>query len=425
MLELSRNGVRWCFAHLRLIFAESRGRQEPDMFSQSPAAPRRLLVSILLVVAATATGCNGVVDERPNELASAVTGPIRWDPKSQMVQVPKTKGCDSFTPTWTPDNHLYTAVGDCRPSIAPQKIGMGYGRISGSTAYRVSFTPIATGDPTNWDDAATGAGVEALGDGPASEKAAGMLHVDGRLWYWVRNISSVGTGVRLKFSADYGSANPQFTWASWTIPEVGYASFVQFGKGYAGGPAGYVYAVIPMRSNAAGSVSNSAYDPVPAFGLIRGARADLTSKTNWEYFCGSPSAPAWCPSPAQARSILYRSGKQFTPRAGMSWNPGLRKYMLSLVYDPDPGVPDDGTRFHGALMVLLSNNPWGFWQTVFTSGNKPWPGGPATTRCPLNAQWGAGERADIPTKYMSADGKTFYLFSSGGDCLSVARGVLP
>jgi len=28
-------------------------------------------------------------------------------------------------------------------------------------------------------------------------------------------------------------------------------------------------------------------------------------------------------------------------------------------------------------------------------------------------------------QYMSADGKTFYLFSSGGDCLSVARGRLP
>jgi hypothetical protein len=26
---------------------------------------------------------------------------------------------------------------------------------------------------------------------------------------------------------------------------------------------------------------------------------------------------------------------------------------------------------------------------------------------------------------MSADGRTFYLFSSGGDCLSIARGRLP
>jgi hypothetical protein len=363
--------------------------------------------------------------ERPGgDEMTAMTGPIRWDPKSQMVQVRKTRGCDSYTPTWAPNNHLYTAVGDCRPAGVPQKIGMGFGRISGSTAYGVSFTPVATGDPNDWDDAAAGAGVEALGDGPASEKAAGMLHADGRLWYWIRNISSVGTGIRLKFSNNVTSPVPQFTWASWTLPEVGYASFVQYGKSYAGGPVGYVYAVIPMRSSTRGSLSNSAYDPVPGFSLIRGSRSDLTLRSNWSYFCGSSSAPAWCSSPTSARSILIRPGKQFTPRAGMSWNPGLGKFMLSLVYDPTPGIPDAGTRFHGGLMVLLSSNPWGPWETVFSSGSRTWPGGASTATCGSTG-WGSGERADIPTKYMSTDGKTFYLFSSGGDCLSIARGVLP
>jgi hypothetical protein len=33
--------------------------------------------------------------------------------------------------------------------------------------------------------------------------------------------------------------------------------------------------------------------------------------------------------------------------------------------------------------------------------------------------------AMIPTTYMSGDGKRCYLFSSGGDCLSIARGRLP
>ena len=154
---------------------------------------------------------------------------------------------------------------------------MGYGRLTGSTGYAVGFTPVATGDPNDWDDAAAGAGVEALGDGAASEKAAGMLNAGGRLWYWIRNISSVGTGIRHKSSADYGSTNPQ---------------------------------------------------------------------------------------------------------------------------------------------------PWGPWQTVFSSGSSTWPGGTGTETCGLT-NWGSGERADIPSKHMSADGKTFCLFSSGGDCLSIAPGVLP
>jgi hypothetical protein len=74
-------------------------------------------------------------------------------------------------------------------------------------------------------------------------------------------------------------------------------------------------------------------------------------------------------------------------------------------------------------MVLISSQPWGPWENVFASDGV-WPGGNSTLGCG-STLWGSGERADIPTKYMSADGKTFYLFSSGGDCLSIARGVLP
>lgn len=382
------------------------------------------LACLLWLSGVSLAACGDAVNDSAEEPALSVAATITWDPKSQMKQIASTRGCDSWTPTWAPDGNLYTAYGDCRPAGVPQKIGMGFGRLSGATGYGITFTPVPTGDPLDWDDAATGAGVDAIGDGPFSEKPAGMLHVDGRLWYWIRNIApGAGTGVRLKFSSNYNSASPDFTWASWGIPEVGYASFVQYGKGYAGGPAGYVYAVIPMRSNATGSVSNSAYDLIPAFGLIRGLRSNLTLKGNWKYFCGSSSIPAWCTTPAAARQTLFLSGKKFYPRAGMSWNPGLGKFMLSLVYDPTPATTGDPTRFYGGLMVFLSANPWGPWQTVFSSAGT-WPGGTSTSGCGLT-RWGAGERADIPTKYMSGDGKTFFLFSSGGDCLSIARGVLP
>jgi hypothetical protein len=384
----------------------------------------RLVGGAFLILGTALAGCGGTVDESPIQPALAAASTIQWDPKPQMRQIAGTRGCDSWTPTWAPNGHLYTAYGDCKPQGAPRKIGMGFGRISGTTGYGVSFTPIRTGDPANWDDTAIGTGVEALGDGPASEKPAGMLHVGGRFWYWIRNISSVGTGVRLKYSNNYNAVNPAFTWVSWSLPQVGYASFVQYGKGYAGGPARYVYAVIPMRSSARGSLSNSAYDMVPAFGLIRGDRKDLTLQSNWRYFCGSASAPGWCTARGAALNIFFEAGKEFTPRAGMSWNPGLGKFMLSLVYDRTPSTPNEGTRFYGGLQVLVSANPWGPWETVFSSGNDIWPGGTSTATCGPTG-WGSGERADIPTKYISADGKTFYLYSSGGDCLSIARGVLP
>jgi hypothetical protein len=384
-----------------------------------------LVLACLGGLLCSALACSDTVDQSDESTEEPVlTGPIQWDPQSQMIQIASTIGCDSWTPTWAADGNLYTAFGDCRPEGVPQRIGMGFGRISGATAYGVSFTVVPTGDPDDWDDTAVGAGVEAVGDGPASEKPAGMLHVDGRLWYWIRNISSAGTGVRLKFSDNYNSTTPTFTWVDWSLPEVGYASFVQYGEGYTGGPADYVYAVIPMSSGASGSVSNSAYDLVPGFSLIRGSRSGLTLQSNWQYFCGSGSSPAWCPAVAAATPIVFQTDHKFTPRAGMSWNPGLGKFMLSLVYDRTPETPNEGTRFFGGLMVLVSANPWGPWDIVFSSGGNTWPGGSSTSACGATA-WGSGERADIPTKYMSADGRTFFLFSSGGDCLSIARGVLP
>lgn len=382
-----------------------------------------------LVVIAT-LGCSDAATEsddlpEPPELPELpADARITWDPQPQMIQVPSTQGCDSWTPTWAPDGNLYTAFGDCQPEGVPRKIGMGFGRLSGDAAFGVSFTVVPTGDPEDWDDAAAGAGVEAVGDSSESEKPAGMLHADGRLWYWIRNIGPAGTGVRLKYSDNYDAVTPGFAWAEWSLPEIGYASFVQFGQGYAGGPADHVYAVIPMRSGAAASVSNSAYDLVPGFSLIRGSRADLTLQASWEYFCGSASSPSWCSSASAATPIVFQPETRFTPRAGMSWNPGLRRFMLSLVYDPTPETPNEGTRFYGGLLVLVSPEPWGPWQTVFSSENLTWPGGTSTPGCG-STSWGSGERADLPTKYLSADGKSFYLFSSGGDCLSIARGVLP
>ncbi len=320
---------------------------------------------------------------------------ITWDPQSQMIQVAGTRGCDSWTPTWAPDGNLYTAYGDCQPEGVPRRIGMGFGRISGTIETGLTFTAVPTGDPEDWDDAAAGAGVEAVGDSSESEKPAGMLHADGRLWYWIRNIGSAGTGVRLKFSDNYDAVTPGFTWAEWSLPEIGYASFAQYGQAYADGPAYYVYAVIPMSSSATGSVSNSAYNLVPGFSLLRGVRVDLTLQGFWEYFCGNASSPAWCSSASAATPIFVEPNTKFTPRAGMSWNSGLQRFMLSLVYDPTPETPNEGTRFHGGLMVLVAPEPWGPWQEVFSSEDQIWPGGTSTPGCGSTG-WGSGERRTSP-----------------------------
>src|SRR5215208_5561624 len=89
--------------------------------------------TVLATLGGLLAACGGTVDQTPDEMvpALAVTGSIKWDSKSQMKQIASTKGCDSWTPTWAPDNNLYTAFSDCRMRGIPQKVGMGYGRISG------------------------------------------------------------------------------------------------------------------------------------------------------------------------------------------------------------------------------------------------------------------------------------------------------
>src|SRR3954471_18441005 len=124
-----------------------------------PADLDALLISVtrtlVLLWGAALIGCRDAVDESAASatLATAATTAITWDPKSAMKQIASTKGCDSWTPTWAPDNNLYTAYGDCRMSGIPRKVGMGFGRISGSVAYSVTVTVVPTGDPANWDDA--------------------------------------------------------------------------------------------------------------------------------------------------------------------------------------------------------------------------------------------------------------------------------
>src|SRR5215218_419965 len=163
--------------------------------------------------------CSDSVDqgiEEPTEPELPADARIVWDPQSQMVQIAGTSECDSWTPTWAPDGNLYSAFGDCRPDGVPQKIGMGFGRISGADAYTVSFSAIPTGDPADWDDAALGAGVEAVGDDSASHKPAGMLHDGSRLLYCFQNTIVVGSGGMRNVSYNYDTSTPTCTWEHWS-----------------------------------------------------------------------------------------------------------------------------------------------------------------------------------------------------------------
>lgn len=61
--------------------------------------------------------------------------------------------------------------------------------------------------------------------------------------------------------------------------------------------------------------------------------------------------------------------------------------------------------------------PWGPWTTVYYTEN--WEGSVLS-----KSSKGWGESQHIPSKWISADGKTFYLVFSGDDSLSVRQATI-
>ncbi|MGD9509329.1 MAG: hypothetical protein AB7X49_12360, partial [Geminicoccaceae bacterium] len=357
-------------------------------------------------------------------------GDLVWD----LANATHTaRGCDLWQTTWVPGGDLLTGWGDCvGPKPAPEvKLGTMLARITGGpTSYTVESVP--TGIAGSHNDYPTN-GLDSTGIGHTGWKPASFLHVDGKLWVW-----SFGGGdnsctkSRLKASANPAAAVPSFSWSSWTLNEVGYLSFVQYGEGYRGGPDGYVYALIPLI--APGKPGRDCQLGGSHFGLMRGNRANLGNAAGWQYYAGrSGGNPIWAPATAagaaSAAPIFSSPGRTYAARGSLTYNAGKGRFLLTLPWLP-PGCDKDSTRFCAGIEVWSSTQPWGpaspqDWTLHFRS-SASWPGG--RTNCgtgTVQYDRGAGEQAHFPPRWMSADGKRIHLVSSSADCLTVIPATLP
>jgi hypothetical protein len=363
------------------------------------------------------------------------SGDLAWDLAGAQH---KARGCDLWQTTWladpAPGGSLATGWGDCvGPAPAPgTKLGTMFARITG-TPESHTVVSVDTGIVGGYNDYPT-SGLDSTGIGHTGWKPASFLAVDGKLWVW-----SFGGGdnsctkSRLKFSASPGDEVPVFRWANWTLDEVGYLSFVQYGPDYAGGPDGHVYALISML--APGQPARDCQQGGAHFGLMRANRADLGTLANWEYFAGKTGGnPVWVPATApdaasRARPIFSSAGRSYASRGSLTYNAGLDRFFLALPWMP-PGCDKDSTRFCAGLDVFSADEPWGpasveDWTPHFRSATT-WPGGRTTCGTGRVAyDRGAGEQAHFPPKWMSADGRTMHLVSSSADCLTVIKATLP
>jgi hypothetical protein len=311
---------------------------------------------------------------------SEVITELTWAPVSTIVRI--GEGGDNWPTTWGDDGDLYTAYGDgwgFEPKV-PTKLGLGFGKVKGEATDFVGSNIRSAG--------------EQIGDGKRSKKASGLLMVEGILYMWVRNADRKGQECQLAWSQDHGQS---WQWSTWTFPQFGYCTFINFGQNYAGARDNYVYTVSHDHPNA--------YTAADHFILMRVPKDQIDDRTAYEFFVqlDSSGTPLWTSDVSQREGVFHHPNRAW--RSGISYNAALGRYLW---WQQIPDFTLDA-REEGGFGVYDAAEPWGPWTTVYYTEN--WDVGP-------------GETAHFPPKWMSADGKTLHLVFSGDDAFSVRQATL-
>ena len=312
-------------------------------------------------------------------------------------------GSDLWPVTWADDNHLYAAWGDgggFGGSDADGRVAMGIARIEGGPEHYRGVNVNGGKAPEH----------------PASflraGKTAGLVCVDGTLYATINLQDGPWPNVNhaLAWSTDHGAT---WTRADWLFPagagSFQPATFLQFGRDYAGVPAllaGYVYlygarqpgtpaprSEARRRAAAAPDSTVTTADPPVAIEpdeapqhlyLVRIPRDQLRRRAAYEFWAGFGAKGR-----ARWTGVWTRAQPVFTDPNGVAsghvvYDPVLKTFLL--------------TTFHvgpGQLGVFHAPHPWGPWRTV--AYYSQWAG--------LGAA-GEGLSCEFPQKWMSADGLT-------------------
>jgi hypothetical protein len=231
------------------------------------------------------------------------------------------------------------------------------------------------------------------GYGRRGIKSSDMLMVGDTLYMWVRN-HIPGADPQdyrhalLGWSRDLGRS---WEWADWHFSGTfACPAFVQYGKRYDGARDGYVY--MPSQAN------DDAYEYSPDIVLARAPKDRVGDRGAYEFYAGAgrDGQPVWSRDLAARKPVF--TDPRGTQRVAVTWNAPLRRYLLVTSHYP----PGCGLKTHtGALGVFDAPEPWGPWTTLYYD--------------PL---WSGRNRTyhhRIPPKWISGDGRTFWLLYSGLD----------
>jgi len=204
-------------------------------------------------------------------------------------------------------------------------------------------------------------------------------------------------------STDYGKTwNREATPTDFFTGRLASPHFVQFGQDYAGARDNYIYAYFPT-----GEDGHSYWENADFLLLGRVGKYHILDRLRWEFFTGLDGSgePRWDADEKLAGPVF--SYPLMTGENHVSYNPGIRRYLMGNYAFIDPegnprpyhatgGWPESALR--SQLTLFEAPEPWGPWSLFHQDDD-----------------WGTyGDyQPSFPTKWMSADGMTLLMVSSG------------
>jgi hypothetical protein len=324
---------------------------------------------------------------------SNVIAGVTFDDASARTEAP---GSDIWPITWGADGELYTPWGD----------GGGFGGTNQTG--RVSFgVARVRGGKRDYVGENIAGGVNAPHPAPFKGKSEGILALGPTLYLWRDGDAS--SLEYFKFAELWRSDNSGATWRSvgvrfsqggddFPAQDAGLfaPAFLQFGRGYEGARDEFVYVYAPD------SIDPTHWNVrVPGrINLLRVRREQIESKAAYQFFAGfgPNAAPRWTATTAE-RKPTWEDAVQGTHRIAVSYNPGLKRYLLTTI-----------TRDRSGWMSLYdAPEPWGPWTHVHTEHNPE--------------RWGTLTIIfSFVNKWLSADGRDFVIVHTKNDRWATIEG---
>jgi len=279
---------------------------------------------------------------------------------------------DNWPITWADNGEQYTVFCD----------GKGFG--GGGDDRSMSLAKITGSPPNVHGENIVSPSAQKAGGDKQGQKASGLLMVDGVLFMWVRNLNKDGTGSSLAWSKDHAQT---WTWADWSFPEIGYPVWLNAGRNYEAAQDQYAYLYSPDTP--------SAYKTSDSILLARVPKDQITSKQAYRFFSGldDHGQPRWSSEFKERKPVFTAPDHCYRP--DVVYNPGIKRYLLCTATSGSRQWCGANSKYLG---VFDAPTPWGPWTTVNEIDG-----------------WGGDEnrfQPRIPSKWISEDGKTFYILYS-------------